>query len=162
MLTKTGGGGDPGDPAPPTCGPLLSKNKSATSSSIEHASLGPQYTVDGNTGPAGPAHDRFGDGGIDDLAVTGTARYVRMNGLARGTPYGHSLWEMEVFGACPGGGDPGPGDPDPPGATTWAPGVSYAVGQKVLYNGVGYACRQAHTSIATWEPPNAPALWLAS
>jgi carbohydrate binding protein with CBM5/12 domain/F5/8 type C domain-containing protein len=106
--------------------------------------------------------DRFGDGGIDDLAVTGTARYVRMNGLARGPPYGHSLWEMEVFGACPGGGDPDPGDPDPPGATTWAPGVSYAVGQKVLYNGVGYACRQAHTSIATWEPPNAPALWLAS
>ncbi|WP_405891104.1 discoidin domain-containing protein [Streptomyces sp. NBC_00133] len=209
VLSRTGGGSDPGDPAPPTCGPLLSKNKPATTSSIENASLGPQYAVDGNTGTRwSSAHvdtgwlqvdlgsaqpltrvrlnwetaysshyqiqlstngsswstpvDRFGDGGIDDLAVNGTARYVRMNGLARGTVYGHSLWEMEVFGACPGGGDPGPGDPDPPGTTTWSPGVAYTVGQMVLYNGVTYTCRQAHTSIVTWEPPNTPALWLAS
>jgi beta-glucanase (GH16 family) len=45
-----------------------------------------------------------GDGGIDDLAVTGTGRFIRMNGTARGTPYGYSLWEFEVFGTPGGGG----------------------------------------------------------
>jgi Beta-glucanase/Beta-glucan synthetase len=44
-----------------------------------------------------------GDGGTDDLAVTGTGRYVRMNGTARATPYGYSLFEFAVQGT-PGGG----------------------------------------------------------
>jgi hypothetical protein len=45
-----------------------------------------------------------GDGGIDDLAVTGTGRYIRMNGTARGTAYGYSLWEFAVNGTAGGGG----------------------------------------------------------
>ncbi|WP_209439714.1 discoidin domain-containing protein [Streptomyces flavochromogenes] len=46
-----------------------------------------------------------GDGGVDDLAVTGAGRYVRMLGTARGTAYGYSLWEFEVYGSpAPGGG----------------------------------------------------------
>jgi glucose/arabinose dehydrogenase len=40
-----------------------------------------------------------GDGGIDDLAVSGSGRFVRMNGTARGTPWGYSLFEMEVYGS---------------------------------------------------------------
>jgi hypothetical protein len=32
------------------------------------------------------------------LPVTGTGRYVRMYGSARGTQWGYSLWEFEVFG----------------------------------------------------------------
>ncbi|WP_309049446.1 glycosyl hydrolase family 8 [Streptomyces sp.] len=40
-----------------------------------------------------------GDGAIDDLAVSGTGRYVRMYGTGRGTPYGYSLWEFEVYGS---------------------------------------------------------------
>lgn len=47
----------------------------------------------------------------------------------------------------------------PAGATTWAPGHAYRVGDVVTYNGVSYRCLQAHTSIVTWEPPNTPALW---
>ncbi|MEU7791824.1 family 20 glycosylhydrolase [Micromonospora tulbaghiae] len=39
-----------------------------------------------------------GDGGKDELAVSGTARYVRMQGTQRGTGFGYSLWEFEVFG----------------------------------------------------------------
>jgi hypothetical protein len=46
-----------------------------------------------------------------------------------------------------------------PGATTWAPNHAYKVGDVVTYNGVQYRCRQAHTSIVSWEPPNTPALW---
>jgi beta-glucanase (GH16 family) len=45
-----------------------------------------------------------GDGGIDDLAVTGTGRYIRMNGTARATAYGYSLWEFGVNGTPSSGG----------------------------------------------------------
>jgi hypothetical protein len=44
-----------------------------------------------------------GDGGTDDLALTGTGRYLRMYGTARGTPYGYSLYELSVNGT-PGTG----------------------------------------------------------
>jgi hypothetical protein len=40
-----------------------------------------------------------GDGGIDDLTVTGSGRYVRMYGTQRATPYGYSLWEFQVYGS---------------------------------------------------------------
>ena len=40
-----------------------------------------------------------GTGGVQTLDVSGTGRYVRMNGTQRGTPYGYSLWEMQVFGS---------------------------------------------------------------
>jgi hypothetical protein len=40
-----------------------------------------------------------GNGGIDDLVFGATsARYVRMLGTARGTWYGYSLYEFEVYG----------------------------------------------------------------
>ena len=40
-----------------------------------------------------------GTGGTNDLTgLAGTGRYVRMFGLTRGTPYGYSLYEMEVYG----------------------------------------------------------------
>lgn len=40
-----------------------------------------------------------GNGGIDDISFTAaSARYVRMNGTVRGTVYGYSLWEFEVYG----------------------------------------------------------------
>lgn len=39
-----------------------------------------------------------GDGGIDDITLNGTGRYVRMNGVTRATGYGYSLWEFQVYG----------------------------------------------------------------
>ncbi|MEU6999991.1 glycosyl hydrolase family 18 protein [Nonomuraea sp. NPDC046570] len=41
----------------------------------------------------------------------------------------------------------------------WAPNTAYTVGTRVTYNGVEYECRQSHTSLTGWEPPNVPALW---
>lgn len=38
-------------------------------------------------------------GSVDLTSVTGVGRYVRMYGLSRGTPWGYSLWEMEVYGS---------------------------------------------------------------
>jgi beta-glucosidase len=40
-----------------------------------------------------------GDGGIDDVAVSGTGRYVRIYGTERGSPWGYSLWEIEIYEA---------------------------------------------------------------
>ena len=39
-----------------------------------------------------------GTGGTQTLSVSGSGRYVRMYGTARGTQYGYSLWEFQVFG----------------------------------------------------------------
>jgi chondroitin AC lyase len=38
-----------------------------------------------------------GTGGVVTIPVTGSGRYVRMNGTARNTVYGYSLWEIEVY-----------------------------------------------------------------
>jgi len=42
-----------------------------------------------------------GAGGIQDLTgLSGQGRYVRMYGAARGTAYGYSLWEFQVYGTA--------------------------------------------------------------
>src|SRR5262249_540986 len=38
-----------------------------------------------------------GTGGIQSIDVAGTGRYIRMLGTARGTAWGFSLWEFEVY-----------------------------------------------------------------
>jgi hypothetical protein len=43
-----------------------------------------------------------GTGGTQNLAVSGTGRYVRLYGTTRGTPWGYSLWEFQVFGSTTG------------------------------------------------------------
>lgn len=42
---------------------------------------------------------------------------------------------------------------------TWKTGTAYDVGYKVRHGGILYACLQAHTSQAGWEPGAAPSLW---
>jgi hypothetical protein len=45
-----------------------------------------------------------GTGGTQTVATAGSGRYVRFLGVTRGTGYGYSLWEMQVFGTPDGGG----------------------------------------------------------
>ncbi len=45
---------------------------------------------------------RGADGGRDESTVAGEARYVRMQGLKRGTNWGYSLFAFEVFGQSAG------------------------------------------------------------
>ncbi len=52
--------------------------------------------------------------------------------------------------------------PEEPTTPAWTVGVAYKVGDKVLYNGTVYVCRQSHTSIATWTPTAAVSLWQVS
>lgn len=52
------------------------------------------------------AEERAGNGATDDwTGLTGKGRYLRIHGTARGTAYGYSLFEAEVYGT-PGGGPP--------------------------------------------------------
>ncbi|HCT75807.1 MAG TPA: glycosyl hydrolase, partial [Micromonosporaceae bacterium] len=65
------------------------------------AAFGSGYQV--QTSPDGSAWTTIrtvtgGDGGVDDLTgLTGTGRFVRINGTARGTGWGYSLFEVEVY-----------------------------------------------------------------
>jgi hypothetical protein len=52
-----------------------------------------------------------GHGFREAISATGTGRYVRMFGTQRGSPYGYSLWEFQVYGS---GGNPTPPPPLPP------------------------------------------------
>ncbi|KDN81173.1 discoidin domain-containing protein [Kitasatospora cheerisanensis] len=50
------------------------------------------------------AEEKAGNGGTDDwTGLSGKGRYVRMYGTARGTSYGYSLFELEVYGVPAGG-----------------------------------------------------------
>jgi fibronectin type 3 domain-containing protein len=40
-----------------------------------------------------------GTGGVQTIPVSGSGRYVRMYGTQRGTGYGYSLWEFQVYGS---------------------------------------------------------------
>jgi hypothetical protein len=66
----------------------------ATSFQVQVSSNGSTWTTVFST--------TAGTGGTQTLSVTGTGRYVRMNGTARATPYGYSLWEFGVYGAFAG------------------------------------------------------------
>lgn len=41
----------------------------------------------------------------------------------------------------------------------WEPGADYGVGYKVQFGDHLWRCRQAHSAIAGWEPPNVASLW---
>lgn len=41
----------------------------------------------------------------------------------------------------------------------WQSGADYTVGYKVQYGDRLWRCRQAHSAITGWEPPNAASLW---
>ncbi|MFD7992122.1 beta-1,3-glucanase family protein [Streptomyces mexicanus] len=67
-------------------------------------------------------------GGTQSLDVSGSGRYVRVNGTARATAYGYSLWAFDVYG--PGGSTP-PAD-DFWGSTADIPAAHNVVEVKVL------------------------------
>ncbi|EFM10672.1 coagulation factor 5/8 type domain protein [Paenibacillus curdlanolyticus YK9] len=69
-----------------------------------------------------------GQGGIEDLTVLGTGRYVRVQGVQRATSYGISLYEFEVYGTP--GTNIGANKPTTASSTLlWTSVPSYAVDQ---------------------------------
>ncbi|WP_339617622.1 discoidin domain-containing protein [uncultured Gilvimarinus sp.] len=66
------------------------------------AAYGSAYTIegstDGETWTEVVVNDN-GDGGVDELTnLSGNYQYIRLTGTERGTPWGYSLFEVEVFG----------------------------------------------------------------
>ncbi|BDZ41354.1 hypothetical protein GCM10025865_06530 [Paraoerskovia sediminicola] len=61
-----------------------------------------------------------GTGGEQSVAVDTSGRFVRVQGVERGTGYGYSLWELQVFGDGDAT-DPDP-DPEPTDEPTTGPG----------------------------------------
>jgi Domain of unknown function (DUF1996)/F5/8 type C domain len=69
-----------------------------------------------------------GTGGVQTLRVSGRGRWVRMYGTARGTGYGYSLWEFQVYGKA----GPRPSMmPPPPFSPNLDPGESIIVRPRV-------------------------------
>jgi len=62
-----------------------------------------------------------GTGGVQTLAVNGSGRFIRMNGTARATPYGYSLWEFGVFTSGPTTGPTQTASPTPTPTGTTTP-----------------------------------------
>ncbi|MDP9794746.1 chitin-binding protein [Catenuloplanes nepalensis] len=122
----------------------------------------------------------FNDGGAQPGA---TVRHTVNFGGYGGRQKVLAVWNVadttNAFYACVdlqfgGSGNPGPSPTPtprptatpaqppatpPPAGGTWAAGASYPAGATVTYGGLSYRCKQAHTAIAGWEPPNVPALW---
>ena len=73
-----------------------------------------------------------GDGGVDDLTVTGTGRYVRVNGTQRATQWGYSLWDFNVYGTPGGGTGAHPAVAQPAGrpCPAWRPGSAHVGRQR--------------------------------
>ena len=94
-----------------------------------------------------------GNGAIDDLTLSGSGRYVRVYGTARGTTYGYSLYDLEVYGTTGGGtGDTTP--PSTPGslAVTGTTSNSVSLSWNASTDNVGvtgYAVSRNGTEIAT-------------
>ena len=82
-----------------------------------------------------------GNGGTDDLSVSGSGRYVRMYGTSRGTEWGYSLYEFQVYGE--GGATPTdtpPSGQQPYGGSPWSvPGTIQAENYDEGGSGVAYS-----------------------
>jgi F5/8 type C domain-containing protein len=71
------------------------------------AAYGKSFQVQVSDNAGGPWNAIYttttGTGGVQTLNVSGSGRYVRMSGTQRGTGYGYSLWEFQVYGGTDGG-----------------------------------------------------------
>lgn len=94
-----------------------------------------------------------GRGGVNTINFSPvTARYVSMYGVQRGTPWGYSLWEFEVYDTTttvmP---DVPPDDPDKVDSGSVAPLPPTEGGKDVLYDGDGGEYGQEEAPLASGE-----------
>ncbi|OBZ13169.1 chitin-binding protein [Bacillus sp. FJAT-26390] len=92
--------------------------------------------------------------------VAGTASSYTVTGLAASTTYTFNVYAVDAAGNQSAASTVNGTTAAASTAPAWAPNTAYSTGTLVTYNGSVYECRQAHTSIVSWEPANVPALWL--
>ena len=98
------------------------------------------------------------------LTLEGTGRYVRMLGVKRGSPYGYSLWEFEVYGKLSSDQVLGSGTMCPNSNTQFRANVPCATYQWQLDSGSGFTnindnSNYAGTNTATLTLNNVPSSW---
>ncbi|WP_433887723.1 discoidin domain-containing protein [Streptomyces sp. CA-111067] len=114
-----------------------------------------------------------GTGGNQTLTVAGTGRYIRMNGTARATGYGYSLWELQVHTGGSGttaggtGGDTGGGDTGGTGGDGNCGTTNAALGHPATASSLqdddpGYAAYYAvdGSTISRWSSASSDPQWL--
>jgi hypothetical protein len=88
-----------------------------------------------------------GDGRTDDIAVTGTGRYIRVYGMQRyNTEWGYSIWELAVYGE--GAETPAPTAPGETPSPTPTPGPTAVPGSLRLQ----YMCGETNASTQQIKP----------
>ncbi|MEV8373592.1 glycosyl hydrolase family 8 [Kribbella sp. NPDC056861] len=112
-----------------------------------------QTSADGSTGWTDVFSTSTGNGAIDDVTVSGSGRYVRVYGTARGTAYGYSLFDLEVYGTTGGGSGDTTAPSTPSGlAATGTTSSSVSLGWNASTDNVGvtgYVISRNGTEIAT-------------
>ncbi|KOP68109.1 chitinase [Bacillus sp. FJAT-18019] len=147
VTTSAVGGGDQVAPTAPSN--VQVTNKSASSVSLSWTASTDNVGVTGYTITYG----------TNNLDVSGTTAVI--NGLSANTTYQFTIKAKDAAGnLSPGTTISVTTDASAGGPQAWAPNVSYKANDEVTYGGKTYKCRQPHTSLTGWEPPNVPALWL--
>ncbi len=140
-------------PATDTTPPTVPTNVAVTSKTSASVSLSWTASTD-NVGVTGYSVT------YGSTTVNVTATNATISGLAANTSYTFTVKARDAAGNFSGGANVTATTNPTSGASAWAPNVAYKVGDLVTYNGITYSCRQAHTSLVGWEPPNVLALWL--
>ncbi|MFF2479610.1 lytic polysaccharide monooxygenase [Paenibacillus sp. NPDC058071] len=141
------------DTQPPTAPGGLHVMGTPTSSSI-------QLMWSASTDNVGVTGYRIYRGTTLVTTTAGNATSYTVTGLSAGTTYSFSVYAIDAAGNQSAASTVSGTTASTSTTSAWAPNTAYAVGALVTYNGSVYECRQAHTSIVTWEPSNVPALWL--
>lgn len=92
--------------------------------------------------------------------VSGTTTSYTVTGLSASTIYTFNVYAIDAAGNQSAASSVNGTTAAASTAPAWAPNTAYTIGTLVTYNGSLYECRQAHTSIVSWEPSATPALWL--
>ncbi|MBT0770629.1 lytic polysaccharide monooxygenase [Kineosporia sp. J2-2] len=122
----------------------------------------PTTPAGGSTGtPSGPAttYPADGTGSSGDTGGSGSSAPTTTADPTSSTsdPDG-STSDPDGSTSDPDGSTSDPGEA--PESGDWQDWTWYDRGDTVTYDGVTYECRQSHTTLPGWEPPNVLALWL--
>ena len=139
-------------PVPDSVPPTAPSNVIVTSQTATSVSLSWTASTD-NVSVAGYTVS-YGTGSV---TVSGTSAVI--GGLTPNTSYMFTVTARDAAGNLSPGTVIAVTTDAQGGAQAWAPNVGYTSGDEVTYGGKTYVCRQPHTSLTGWEPPNVPALW---